>query len=536
MRLGRMIASIEIAVALLALLLTPALGMGSQAPPSDSGVTEKGSAAPELRALQEQVQQLSSSLREIRAQMENARSEAVELRQELKKTDDQVRALQDQLASAAKPGAGAGAQPSYAPQSRPQGAGPVEGRLAKLEEDQQLLSSKVDDQYQSKVESGSKYRVRLSGMALFNAFSARGATDNFDLPDYAMPRDPSEPNASFGASLRQSIIGLDVSGPEIAGAKTSGDIRADFFGGFPNTWNGVSAGIVRLRTAGLRMDWQNTSIVAGQYGPVFSPLTPTSLASVAYPAFASEGNLWAWTPQVYVEHRFPLSDQTTFSVQGGIMDPLSGEPPVDSFIRYQQAGEFGGRPAFDARFGLKSNLPAGPFSIGVGGYSAQQNWAFGRTIDSWAVTADWQLPLSHWVSVTGEFYRGRAIGGLGAAEGRSVAATGDPADPKTLVRALDSTGGWVQLKFMPTAKLEFNGAFGEDFSIPPILGPSAHGIGYALNPFSSIARNQSGSVNGIYHLRSNLMFSLEYRRLRTANVQPGVASANQLSLSAATLF
>jgi hypothetical protein len=215
------------------------------------------------------------------------------------------------------------------------------------------------------------------------------------------------------------------------------------------------------------------------------------------------------------------------------MDPLSGEPPADPFVRYPQAGELSGQPAYDAHLEVRSKPQAGPASFGVGGYYARQNW-FGRTVDAWAATADWQFPLTRWFGFSGEFYRGRAIGGLGAAEGRSIALTGDPANPQSVIRPLDSTGGWAQLKFIPTPKLEFNGAFGEDFSIPPSLGLSAQG--YALNPFSSIARNQSGFVNSIYHVRSNLLFSLEVRRLRTANVQPGVATANQVTLSAATLF
>ena len=56
---------------------------------------------------------------------------------------------------------------------------------ASLEEEYQLLSGKVDDQYQTKVESASKYRVRLSGIVLMNLFSNQGVVDNIDLPTLA---------------------------------------------------------------------------------------------------------------------------------------------------------------------------------------------------------------------------------------------------------------------------------------------------------------------------------------------------------------
>src|SRR5207245_8660494 len=83
-------------------------------------------------------------------------------------------------------------------------------------------------------------------------------------------------------------------------------------------------------------------------------------------------------------------------------------------------------------------------------------------IDGWAVTADWDLPLSHGFSLSGEFYRGLAVGGLGGGIGRSVIFSGPAYAPGTQVNGLDSVGGWSQLKFRPTAKLEFNGAFGID--------------------------------------------------------------------------
>ena len=135
----------------------------------------------------------------------------------------------------------------------------------------------------------------------------------------------------------QSQIGLDVFGPNIAGARSSAEIRMDFYGGYPATPYGITTGLVRLRTAGLRLDWQNTSLVAGEEEPFFSPLSPTSLVSVASPALASSGNLWVWTPQVYVERRVTLSEGSSVPLQGGIMDPLTGQLPAYSNYRVAEA-------------------------------------------------------------------------------------------------------------------------------------------------------------------------------------------------------
>jgi len=131
-----------------------------------------------------------------------------------------------------------------------------------------------------------------------NAFRNVGGSDNLDFPDYAEALPQLTPKASLGATLRQSEIGFEIFGPNLAGARTSADVQLDFSGGFPNTGNAVNFGIVRLQTASLRFDWQNTSVVAGQDSLFISPLSPTSFASLATPTFAFGGNLWGWTPQI----------------------------------------------------------------------------------------------------------------------------------------------------------------------------------------------------------------------------------------------
>ncbi len=490
-----------------------------------------------LRDLKAQVQDLGSALLQMRSEMARSRAEALQLRQELQETRERLSSMDHELkefhlretapitaTAASGASSGAAAQPS-------EKAG-QEG-LAKLKEDQQLLSERVDEQYQTKVESASKYRVRLSGIALLNIFGNRGSVDNQDLPTLARPRGPLESGGNFGATIRQSSLGLEIFGPKLGEAKTSGEMQFDFFGGFPNTLDGVTAGLVRLRIAKVRLDWQRTSIVAGQDTPFFSPLSPTSLASLALPAFAYSGNLWTWTPQVRVERRLDLSDTSSVLIQGGILDPLTGQPPADSFYRSPQAGESAGQPAYATRIAWTNGALGRPLTVGAGGYYARQNWGFGRTVDAWAGMADWDLPLGRWLSLTGEFYRGRALGGLGASVGRSVLFSGPPMLASSSVLGLNSAGGWAQLKFRPTEKLEFNGAFGEDTSLASDLNRFAQSQSY-VDP--SLARNQSTLVNSIYRLRSNLLFSVEYRRLRTSEVYAARNTADHLNVGVGVLF
>ena len=76
-------------------------------------------------------------------------------------------------------------------------------RLAKLEDEQGLLNDKIIEQSQTKVESGSKYRVRLSGVVLLNANVTRGAVDNLDFPQMATPPETPGTSGAFSGSLRR---------------------------------------------------------------------------------------------------------------------------------------------------------------------------------------------------------------------------------------------------------------------------------------------------------------------------------------------
>jgi len=484
-----------------------------------------------IRELQQQVRELRDAVGAMQAEAARYRAENRELR-------GQLEAVRQETGSASAPAEVSYPDPSATkarrgadpPQTSPQ-AQPPESQLASLQETTQLLSSKLDDQYQTKVESASKYRVRLSGIALFNLFSNRGTTDNQDVPSFVTG--PNQGNGNFGATLRQSEIGLEVFGPTVAGARTSGSLQADFGGGFPSTWNGVDSGIFRLRTASGRMDWENTSVVVGQDDLFISPASPTSYASLLVPAFNYAGNLWAWTPQLRVEHRFRLSEEQSIAIQGGILDNLTGEFPGDPYFRSPGPGENSGQPAYALRSSWTRNWHDHPLTIGAAGYYSRQDWDYGHHVDGWAGLLDWQVPLSRRLTLSGEFYRGRAIAGLNAAFGRSVVYDGNPGDTNTAIHGLDSVGGWSQLKFRATAKLEFNAGYGTDNPTASEARAAAASQSF-LGPL--FVENRGALGNLIYRPRSNLLLSGEYRRLRTFQLDSGSNSGQQVNLMMGILF
>jgi hypothetical protein len=525
-------------------------------PPSDTAAALQ-SLTDALRDLREQVRDLNAQMQQLRDEQKGAQTEAVALRAELgamrqqlaeksapsqDEPHDQSQDLRSETPSSSPVGPYSRSRPfapitqnstaeatPQAPQSIDQS---IDQRLARLEENQDVTAANVRELSQTRVESGSKYRLRLSGIVLLNMFENRGTVDNLDVPEVALPRGYIDSGSAFGATVRQSQISLDGFGPDIAGAHTSANVTVDFAGGFVAAQNGAAKPLLRLRTGTFRMDWTNTSIVAGQDSLFFVPLTPSSLASLAVPALAYSGDLWSWTPQIRIEHRIQLADNAHLLLQAGILDSLSGDVAMPGYERYPMWGEQSGQPAYAGRVAWSHPESGQDLTVGFGGYYARQDWGFGRKIDSWAGTIDMDLPLGKLFDLSAAFYRGRAVGGIGGGIGQSILANGPFDSRLTIVRGLDSAGGWAQLKFKPRANFEVNGALGEDNPFASQLksfpaSPSYYGI--------LLSRNLSPLVNFIYQPRSDVLFSAEYRYLHTfllSNSQ----MANLVSLSVGYTF
>ncbi len=528
-------------LALIVMLAFPTVAQNApleQAPPADS-------LARAVRDLSDQVRELRATVAAVRSDSEQARAETRELRRELEGLRAGINGQKTVVPNQAS-GQGIGTLESSSAQPNssrelPNSAQPDDGadeqkksaRAATLDETYDLLSGKINDQYQTKVESASKYRMRISGIVLMNLFSNRGTVDNIDLPMLAYPNAAGSSGGSFGATLRQSEIGFEVFGPRVAGARTKADLQLDLAGGFPSTPNGTESGLMRLRTATMRMDWTNTSVVAGQDGIFFSPNSPTSFATLATPALSYAGNLWGWVPQVRVEHKITLGDESNLLFQGGILDPVSGEVPGASPYPQAGPGQSSRQPAYATRVAWTRNVFGQPLRLGVGGFYGRQDYGFERNEDAWAWTSDLEIPLTPQFSLTGEVYRGRALGGFYGGFGQSVLFSGAPGSIYTEIRGLNTIGGWTQLKYRPARRLEFNVAFGMD-------NPYARDIEYFSNPQSygdpGLARNHAGFANVIYRPRSDLLFSAEYRQIETNALAKRENGAGHLNLAIGVLF
>ncbi len=310
----------------------------------------------------------------------------------------------------------------------------------------------------------------------------------------------------------------------------------DFFGGFPNSYGATSSGVAELRVARIRLDWKNTSVVAGLDYPFFSPNLPTTYMSVVVPGFASAGNLWNWTPTVRVEQRFDGAF-SPFKVEAGVLDPsYTSYYTSNADQRLPSPTENSRQPTYALRLSASTKSEDRPASVGVSAIYSPQRFIYGYQVAGWAGTADWKFPLLPRTELSGEFFTGRGLDGFGGLPLSPLS----PADPLqyAVVTApalanLGVIGGWSQFKVKVTSRNEFNVAAGTGGRNSTELREAA-----VTDPFltSVPARNKMLFANYIFKPRSDLLFSAEYRRLRTYELTGPPNAAGQIGLAIGFLF
>jgi hypothetical protein len=488
---------------------------------------------PAQESIPERIQRLNDAMVRTQAQLEQSQRDMEEMRRQLV-------ALEQQMAGADAPGVG-----SLAAQQPP----PAQGTAAmdQLRDQQAMQETQIATQEQTKVESGSKYPVKLSGLVLLNGFVNTERVDVAATPTLALPG-----AGSTGASVRQTVLGLDARGPHLFGARSHADLRVDFdgsatAGGNGNVTSTSNAGtysggstLLRLRTAHAALDWEHAQAFFALDRPILNPNAPDSLTAVAEPALAWSGNLWAWNPQVGVTQDIALGGASQLRLQAALIDVA--DPPVTpvlssyypaSTVTSESTAEQSRWPGTEARVALLGSKHDEGTHVGIGGYFAPHRTSTGYRFNSWAGTVDYRLSFPGRLDLRGNVYRGLALGGLGAGGFKDFVygIDTDTYSQKAYYRALDDVGGWAQLKESFSERLEFNVAFGVDEVFARQLRPYAGSSAY-----QNLARNRTFTGNVIYSPSAYLLFSLEYRRLESSPVVGSTAGTNVIGLGAGYKF
>ncbi|WP_233581485.1 hypothetical protein [Acidipila sp. EB88] len=492
-----------------------------------------------------QVQLLTRAMEHAQAQLEQSQQQLQQIQQQLSGLRQQM-ALHGSAgtAPAGRYSAGTDAASGADPQ---EAQSPEAAALAKavddLRERQEMQQAQIAAHEQSKVESESKYPVRITGMLLLNGFVNTRNVDVAPTPTLALPG-----AGSTGASVRQTVLGINAQGPHVFGARSSAELRVDFSGesqpssaATPNYagYYSSNATFLRLRTAHAGLQWAHTEAFFSLDKPLFSPDSPTSLTAVAEPALAWSGNLWTWNPQLGVTRDVPFARSRDLRLQAGLIDV--GDAPLPAVtttaVMQGQAPSLAERsrwPGLEARVALlRSTTPEQGSHIGFGEYFAPHLDPNGHRFNAWAGTLDGRLQLPLAFSLSGSFYRGQALGGLGGGAYKDLTYSVGQTSGSAYYYPLSDVGGWAQLKERVSERFEWNVALGIDDAFASELRRYAEPGGTIYN---SLARNQTYTSNVIYSPSTYVLFSIEFRHLVSSPIDGGAAASNVIGLGAGYRF
>jgi len=409
---------------------------------------------------------------------------------------EEIRALRQELSGLKPPVESTGAQ-------SPQAA----------DERQAVDQNRIAELAQTKVEASEKFPIRITGMALFNASVNGRYNGNAENPLVASLTPGDE---TGDGTLRQSTLGLLFNGPQtFLGGQISGSVYMDFFGGTTSSLNHL----VRLRTAAINFDWKNTSILVGQDKPIISPRDPDSLAQVGYSPLTASGNLWLWQPQVRLEQRFSLGDNTGIRAQAGVFVTSSLDYPMPpSVYGIPSSQQEYSRPGTEDRLQLWHRWgDTERFEIAAG-YHFNENRVIETVFPSEVYSLDWFLrPISK-LEFSGMFFHGQNVATLGSLP------QGFVVTPSGSIIAVHSTGGWAQIRVPITSRLAFDVYGGQQDDRNSDLG-----YGY-------IGKNQSYFSNLMYRVAPNVIVSLEGGQVRTSYIGIGNRVNDHYDLAVAYLF
>jgi hypothetical protein len=358
-----------------------------------------------------------------------------------------------------------------------------------LAEQVKVNETRIAEQAQTKVESSQKLPVTLYGTLLFNAFSNSKNVTN-ELGPYSLLTGPGR----SGATVRQTILGFDFQGPALpGGGHVEATLATDFWAGSAVP----SANWLRIRRAGITLDWMNTDVFVGQDKPLISPYQPDSLAEVGVPAMSGAAN--GMDAQVAALQVGSYLGSSTFSPSPAI---YSG----------------GVRPALEARlaFWHKSGETK-KFELAPGFHVSSSHFN-GVDLITKIGSVDWLytvLPKLEW---KGTGYYGQNVASLGSLGNGFYQNYGSAVQPVV------SAGGWTQLSVPVNNRLTLN-VFG---GLENDQAGATSGAG--------IARSSSFAGNAMFHLSPNVVLSFEAQRLwtRTFSGQPN--TYNHYDLALAYLF
>lgn len=381
-------------------------------------------------------------------------------------------------------------------------ARPVDVPLAQRVE---IQERRAEELAQTKIESAQKFPIRLTGMALFNAFLNSRQNGGAQYPATAQTTGPR----NSGATMRQTVLGLEFRGPTaVGGGAVHGSVFMDFFAGATNQ-------TLRIRTASVDIQWKSRTVMVGIEKPIFNPREPASLAQVGISPMTGAGNLWLWLPQARFEQDFAFGRSSGLRAQVGILQtreqiPYPGAPLPGALEA--------ARPAIEGRFEAYHRIDDERRIEIAPGFHASTTHVGGVSIPSRIFSADWFVNPWRRVELSGALYKGKNVAVLGNGYGQGFYGY------DRHLEATESIGGWTQLTLRAAPRVDFHLFSGQQDDANHALGAGR------------IGKNLLFGGNVYFRLAPNVLLGLETTQVRTFYIGQGVRINNHYDLALAYSF
>jgi hypothetical protein len=388
--------------------------------------------------------------------------------------------------------------------------------------------------------AGSEIKVQPYGALWSNFFYNVGAVNNIDVPFLATSSTGAD---TIGATARQTRVGLKASIPNaLGGGAIKGHFESDFFAGMANSAFQASKPIPRIRIASIALEWEHLRILIGQDWMIFAPQNPATLAHAAVPGFAATGNLWDRAPQLRFEW-WRGSGAFKYGVQAALYAPVdnelfSGATVADQTYALFRAADpvaLSRYPGGQARLWFGLGMPSGKQAVlGVASHTHFERYFFEggaeALLQASGVAVDLALPVTAWLSLSGEFFWGKNLESFmgGAMQGvkktTAPASDGSGKTVLTAAREIGTMGGWAQLSLMPTPVWSLHLGFGIDQPNEDDVASKAR------------TRNTAGYVGLGITPHERLKFAVEYNWLETQSKGAAIQTAHHFNLGASLDF
>ena len=301
----------------------------------------------------------------------------------------------------------------------------------------------------------SKFSLTLYGYVKLDASYDTSRVSAGDLAFFVMPKEAGENDDEFNFTARETRIGLDIKAPTYGDTKVSGKIEIDFYG----NGGGDNTPVPRMRLGFVDVANGDWLVRAGQDWETFITAIP-KIDNFSY--LADAGALGLRRPQLRVQKDFVITTDSKFVAKVAAARTIGQD--IDG--GGQNDGADASFPTAQYNLTFESKLFAEKTAkFGVSGHWGRETAdsldtnkvveaSDDKNYDTWSVIGSMVLPVTEWAAIQGSIWKGENLdtyyGGIGQGVNTKLGKT------------ISAVGGWGQLVFDVTKKLNWNLGCGID--------------------------------------------------------------------------